>query len=306
MFNINKIAVICGGSSSEREISLKSGEAIHGALMNLGFRSEIFDFNKLNNLENLQSFDKVFIALHGHEGEGGKLQENLESLNIDYTGSNFKGCKNTWNKEICKNILNENNIRTPNAVSTNLLDNFNKNPFDEFQNKYGYSSNLFMKPAEDGSSIDIFKLINNNDFLHAKKSIKDSKRNFIFEEEIVGKEFTVSVINNNCLPPIEIKTENDFYDYDAKYISESTNLIQARLNQQELSEINEISLNAFHSLGCKNWARVDFLQDLDGKFYVIEINTVPGMTSHSCVPKSGSFLGWSYESVVMEILNINE
>ena len=125
----------------------------------------------------------------------------------------------------------------------------------------------------------------------------------MFEEYIHGREITVTIIDKECFPPIEIITKNEFYDYDAKYHSNETLLIEAKLNNRELTEINKIAFDAFKALDCNGWARVDLIQDDDGKFYVIEINTVPGMTSHSCVPKSGSFLGLSYSDVVKKIID---
>ena len=125
----------------------------------------------------------------------------------------------------------------------------------------------------------------------------------MFEEYIHGREITVTIIDKECFPPIEIITKNEFYDYDAKYISDDTLHVEAKLTQNELDEIKLIAINAFEALDCKAWARVDLIQDKKGNFYVIEINTVPGMTSHSNVPKSGSLLGFSYNEVVEKIID---
>ena len=133
----------------------------------------------------------------------------------------------------------------------------------------------------------------------------NKSREFIFEEEIKGKEYTLTIINNECFPPIEIQTKNDFYDYDAKYISNETVLAEAKLSDKELDLMNKISLKAYKALNCSGWARVDILGDEDGNLYVLEINTVPGMTSHSCVPKSGGFACLSYSDVVTKIISSN-
>ena len=251
----------------------------------------------------MYDYELVFIVLHGFEGENGELQARLDDMNIVFTGSKSSACRNTWNKNLCKKILNENSINTPNSILLNNLQNCSNDPFKSFHKKFGYKPNLFMKPCEDGSSIDIFKITNDEDYKKAKLNCLNLEREFIFEEEIGGREFTVTIIGNQCYPAIEIKTQNDFYDYDAKYISDDTILDQAKLSDDELNIINDIALRAFCALKCSGWARVDIIQDINGSFNVIEINTVPGMTSHSCVPKSGGFMGLSYQDVIKEILS---
>jgi len=305
MEKINKVAVLCGGSSSEREISLQSGEGVHNAICGLGYESDLIDFKNLSNLDELKIYDFIFIALHGFEGEGGKLQKDLEDLNILYSGSGPEACAKTWSKKVTKKILEENNINTPISISISEFtrqvakNGLNISSFDCFR-PFNY---LFLKPDEDGSSIDIFKISDDQSLQHAYKKCINHKRGFLFEEYIKGRELTVTVIDNECFPPIEIITKNEFYDYDAKYISDETLHIKAELTQSELDDIKSISLNAFEALNCKAWARVDLIQDKKGNFYVIEINTVPGMTSHSNVPKSGSFLGFTYSEVVKKIID---
>ena len=303
MEDINKIAVICGGSSPEREVSINSGNGVNVALLQLGFKSDLIDYRDIQDFNDLYDYELVFIALHGFEGENGELQARLDDMNIIFTGSKSSACRNTWNKNLCKKILNENSINTPNSILLNNLQNCSNDPFKSFRKKFGYKPNLFMKPCEDGSSIDIFKISNDEDYKKAKLNCLNLEREFIFEEQIGGREFTVTIIGNQCYPAIEIKTKNDFYDYDAKYISDDTILDQAKLSDNELNTINDIALRAFCALKCSGWARVDIIQDISGDFNVIEINTVPGMTSHSCVPKSGSFMGLSYQDVIKEILN---
>ena len=304
MEKINKIAVLYGGSSSEREISIQSGEGVYKAIIELGFVADLIDINDLEDLSELTVFDFIFIALHGFEGEGGKLQKDLDDLNILYSGSNSKACRNTWNKRLTKEILEKNHIRTPVWLEVKfdktIVDNgLHVSPYDRFR-PFEY---LFLKPQEDGSSVDIFKISDEESLRAAYKKCTNPNRGFLFEEYIHGREITVTIIDKECFPPIEIITKNEFYDYDAKYHSNETLLIEAKLNNRELTEINKIAFDAFKALDCNGWARVDLIQDDDGKFYVIEINTVPGMTSHSCVPKSGSFLGLSYSDVVKKIID---
>jgi D-alanine-D-alanine ligase len=304
MGDINKIAVLYGGSSSEREISIQSGEGVYKAIIELGYITELIDINDLEDLSELKVFDFIFIALHGFEGEGGKLQEDLDDLNILYSGSNSKACRNTWNKRLTKEILEKNNIRTPVWLEVKfnktIVDNgLRLSLFDRFR-PFEY---LFLKPQEDGSSVDIFKISDEESLRAAYKKCTNPNRDFLFEEYIHGREITVTVIDKECFPPIEIITKNEFYDYDAKYISDDTLHVEAKLTQNELDEIKLIAINAFEALDCKAWARVDLIQDKKGNFYVIEINTVPGMTSHSNVPKSGSLLGFSYNEVVEKIID---
>jgi len=302
---INKIAVLYGGSSSEREISLQSGEGVYRALLELGFESDLIDFSSIENIQDLKNFDFIFIALHGFEGEGGKLQQDLDHLNILYSGSNSEACKNTWNKKIAKQILERNKIKTPISHAVMFGKQIVKHalkgsPYDIFR-PFKY---IFLKPVEDGSSVDIFKITDAKSLEDAYLKSTNPDREFIFEEFIDGREFTVTIIGDECFPPIEIITKNEFYDYDAKYISDDTLLKEAKLSDDDMEEIKKIAINAFEALSCNAWGRVDLIQcERTRKFYVIEINTVPGMTTHSCVPKSGGILGLTYNEVVKKIID---
>ena len=304
MENVNKVIVICGGSSSEREISLQSGQGVFKALCELGYETTLKDFNDLKDLYELKNFDFVFIALHGHEGEGGQLQRKLDDLKIVYSGSKSKACKDSWNKKLTKEILKDNKINTPIWLEvffdmTLAKNGLQTSSYERFR-PFNY---LFLKPEEDGSSTDIFKISNDEELIDAYKRCSNPNRNFLFEEYIEGREFTVTIINKECFPPIEIVTKNEFYDYDAKYISDDTLHIEANLTEKELDNIRSISLDAFEALECNVWARIDLLQDKEGNFFIIEINTVPGMTSHSNVPKSGSLLGLTYNEIVKKIID---
>ena len=171
MGSINKIAVLYGGSSSEREVSIQSGMGVHNAICDLGYESDLIDFKDLNNLYELKIYDFIFIALHGFEGEAGKLQRDLDDLNILYSGSGHEACMKTWNKKVTKEILKENNINTP--VSLNISEfslevanqSLNTSSFDRLR-PFNY---LFLKPEEDGSSIDIFKISDEESLKNAYK-----------------------------------------------------------------------------------------------------------------------------------------
>ena len=306
MENIKNVAVLYGGSSAEREVSLKSGRGVAKGLSDLGIKSTLFDFSNLNNFSQLQDFDISFIALHGHEGEGGLLQKTLDSKNIKYTGSGEVACSKTWNKRICKELLFKENINTPKWVSIDNLKNYiDSNSIEQsyqtLVKKLGKS--MFLKPSEDGSSIDIFKIDSFGSFKEAILNCSNINREFILEESINGREITVGIIKDKCLPAIEIQTKNVFYNYEAKYLSDDTNLKEADISNAQKKKIQKMALSAFNTLGCKGWARVDFMQDIDGEFYIIEINTAPGMTSHSLIPMAASFLGISYPQVIKDIIN---
>ena len=319
MDKLNKIAVLYGGTSLERDISIKSGEAVYRSILDLGYKSNLIDFKELSSVHILKKYDFIFIALHGFEGEGGELQRKLDDLNIPYSGSSCEACFNTWNKALTKEILREKNLKTPNwkliednhkleslDEDSNLLP-FKENKDKEFSstliNTFGKNGSLFLKPITDGSSFDIYKVSNNKQFLDSIKGSSDPNRTFMIEEAVEGREFTMTIIDEKCYPPIEIITKNQFYDYDAKYLSNETRLEKAQLNNREMEKIKEISLSAFKALNCKAWGRVDLMQKKNGEFYVIEINTVPGMTNHSCVPRSAQFAGLSFNEIVEKIIN---
>ena len=304
MESIKRIAVLYGGSSSEREISLSSGQGVYAALCEIGYQCQLIDYKNLKDLNELKNYDFVFIALHGFEGEGGELQKDLDDLNILYSGSKSEACRKTWNKGLTKKILKANNIDTPSFIELEKFDpEIDRNKIkDAFFDLFQPNDNLFLKPNEDGSSVDIFIIHNEDSIKKAYEKCSNPHRSFLIEEYIDGREITVTVIGKDCFPPIEIITNNEFYDYDAKYISNETLHIEANLSLSELNDIKLISKKVFDVLDCKGWARIDFLQDKQGNFYVIEVNTVPGMTEHSNVPKSGSLIGLSYNEVVQKII----
>jgi len=299
---ISSVVVLYGGTSSERKISLQSGQNIYEALQSLGYKAELLDFKDLEHIDKLRDYDFVFIALHGHEGESGLLQENLDRLGIKYSGSDSIGCKNTWNKRRFKDLLMSAAISTPKYQSYKSLNGLTIEDYKSLS-FLNTNNSIFLKPAADGSSVDTFEIKNENEFIEAIKSVHDKDREFIFEQGIKFKEFTVTIIDKDIYPPIEILADGDFYNYEAKYISEDTQLIKAELSDEEQLKIQEIAIQAFNISGASGWGRVDLVQDIFKNFYILEINTVPGMTSHSCVPRSGSLSGLTYNDVVKNIIN---
>jgi len=300
---IKKITVLYGGQSSERQVSLESGKYIFNSIKDLGYEAILIDCPEKFALETLTKEDFIFIALHGEDGESGELQKLLQQKGIPYSGSNYEGCVNTWNKNTCKELLKENNIPTPNWITVSSLLEIQNRLEDTFFDLLRPFNELFLKPAEDGSSIDVFKISNNKDLDGAIVDCLNPRRPFIFEESIDFRELSVPILNGRCLPAVEIRTSESFYNFNAKYVNEDTQLIELMLSIDKKSELDQICLKTFDVMGCKGWARVDLLQDRDNNFYVLEVNTVPGMTSHSLFPKSAESIGLSYNDLVQEIIN---
>jgi len=297
---MKKVCVLYGGGSSEREVSLKSGKFIHKSLVKNGYKSRLIDYRDLTELEKLKDFNLVFIALHGEEGESGILQSKMDKAGIGYTGSGFEACKNSWDKEICKNILRQNNIPTPDffvyKTFQEIIESKNKIE-DHFQ------EGAFIKPCKEGSSIDIIKVtdFSKSDLEKIKVDLVDRERKFLVERLIEGREFTVGFLNDHILEPLEIITKREFYDYEAKYDDDETQIIKADLNENELDTLKEIANDSFNVFGLSRWGRVDILQDQNGNFFVLELNTVPGMTDHSLFPYAASLKGFSFDELVNEI-----
>ena len=300
---IKKITVLYGGQSSEREVSLESGKYIFQSIKDLGYETALIDYPDGFSLETFTTEDFIFIALHGKDGESGELQNLLQKKGIPYSGSGYEACKNTWNKDTCKELLKENKISTPNWITVSSLFDIKNSLEDVSLDLLRPFDELFLKPVEDGSSIDVFKISDNHDLDIAIADCLDPQRPFIFEESIDFRELTVPILNGTCLPAVEIRTSESFYNFNAKYVNEDTQLSELILPIDKKHELEKICLKAFDVMGCKGWARVDLLQDRNNNFYVLEVNTVPGMTSHSLFPKSAESIGLSYNDLVQEIIN---
>lgn len=311
MDKVKKVCVLCGGESSERDVSLKSGQFIYKSLLNLGYQAELIDFIESNFMyieqddlaiwinKKLRKFDLVFIALHGAEGEMGYLQEEFEKYGINYTGSNEKACRDTWNKRICKDILKKNNIPTPKYEEFWTGDQSIIESAERLKEKF--KNGAFIKPTEEGSSIDIFKITNFSKENLKKIMIQLHSQVVIIEDFIDGREFTVGFLNDQILEPLEIVTDREFYDYFAKYHDDDTQITKADLSKDKIKELKMIAKKSFEVLGLSVWGRVDIMQDKRGNFFVLEINTVPGMTDHSLFPYAAKLNGLSFDELVDEI-----
>ena len=301
--SFGKVAVLYGGKSAEREVSIMSGQGVCQALINKGVDAHLFDTgaNNLCDLAN-QGFDAAFIALHGRYGEDGTIQGALELMQIPYTGSGPMASSLSMDKQMTKKIWHFEGLPTPLSVPISHETNF-----DELVQKLGLP--LIIKPAREGSTIGITKVETIEQLKPACELALDYDNNAMAEKFIKGRELTVPLIgsgkNAKALPIIEIIAPGGNYDYEHKYISNDTQYIcPAELNAELSAEIQEIALQSYLSLECDGWARADVMLDENNKPWLLEINTSPGMTSHSLVPMSAKAAGMDYESLCLEILKL--
>ena len=293
--DFGKVAVLMGGTSNERDISLDSGEAVLNALLRKKISAVSIDPKK-DDLNKLRDFDRAFICLHGKDGEDGEIQTFLESINLTYTGSDILSSSLGMDKFESKTIWKSKNISTPNFMQVSHVDDY-----ESASNCCGLP--FFIKPANSGSSIGIAIINNENDFIFAFEEAYKIDKIVIVESFIVGNEYTLPIIDNKTLPIIEIKSKTEFYDYEAKYLRDDTEFIcPADITSPLIKNINTLCLNAFNAIGCSGWGRVDFIIDKTKNIYIIEINTVPGMTNHSLVPMSAKYAGLQFDDLVLMIL----
>ncbi len=300
---IKKVLVILGGTSGERGVSLDSGKACINALKRKGYKVSSFDpkFKKFNSI-NKNNVDVVFNALHGKDGEDGIAQSYLEYLRIPYTHSGVISSFNAMDKIISKEIFIKNKIRTPKFFSLQKKQfNIKKIKNDIVAQKIKFP--VVIKPVNEGSSLGV-KICNNSPIL-----IKVAKNHFknydqlMFEEYIKGQEIQVAVINSNPLGAIELVPKRLFYDYKAKYTkaAKTKHIMPARLTKEKYKEVLNIAKKTHHVLGCRGVTRSDF-KFFNNKFYLLEINTQPGMTNLSLVPEIAKFKGLGFETLVEKIL----
>ncbi|MFY0650225.1 MAG: D-alanine--D-alanine ligase [Methylophilaceae bacterium] len=297
---IKKIALLSGGDSEERDISIKSGLAVYQALKNLNYEVSLID-PKNSNLCSLVNFDAAFICLHGKNGEDGKVQSLLELLKVPFTGSASTASMLAMNKFYSKLIWNDRALKTPQFL---ILNKTNLD-YKKIITKLG--DPFIVKPSSSGSSFGINLVKNKDDLISAFTDAFKYDSIVIAEEFIVGREFTVSILGNKSLGVLEISSKNEFYDYNAKYVSNETVFSKPiDLNPTVLEEMENIALSAFTSIGCRGWGRVDFMMDKEFNLHLIEVNTVPGMTDHSLFPLAARHAGLSFEQTVHHIVDLIE
>ena len=293
--DFGKVAVLMGGDSNERAVSLLSGEAVLHALKRLGIDAKAFDPSS-RDINEIQSYNRAFIALHGRGGEDGSMQAFLKSKNIAYTGSDSLSSAIGMDKLKTKLLWRSLNISTPDFLQVT-----EKTSYEEIMSEIGIP--FFIKPSNEGSSIGIDKIKNEKQYQDAFLKTSKIDVNVIVEKFVDGEEFTVAIVNDKTLPVIKIKPSNEFYDYQAKYIKDDTQYIcPSGIEKQKEVSISQEALQAFKIIGCSSWGRVDFMMDKQGRHYFIEVNTSPGMTSHSLVPMAAKEVGINFDQLVLEIL----
>ena len=290
------IAVLMGGYSAEREISLMSGKAVYKALLKNNVECFSFDLtdDNLNKLW-IKEFDKAFIVLHGRGGEDGYIQSLLDKRKIPFTGSGVDASNLCIDKAHTKDVWLKHELPlSPSIVATQGKP---INPID-------FSLPWAIKPTLEGSSIGITKVENKSELKMALELAWQYNDEALIENWIEGDEYTVAILGNQALPSIKIISDHDFYDYDSKYFSNKTEyLCPSDLSDQQEKNIREIAMKAFNLTGASGWGRVDFILDKDKNPYLLEINTVPGMTSHSLVPMAAKAAGMNFEQLVLKILH---
>jgi len=298
-----KVLVVLGGTSGEREVSLASGKACVKALIKKGYKVSTFDPKKNNfNLINKNKTDIIFNALHGKDGEDGIAQSYFEYLRIPYTHSGVISSHNAMNKIISKKIFKAKKIKTPLyfVIKKNNFNNiFLKKNIKQKKIKFP----IVVKPVNEGSSIGVKISKNIKELNKVTKNLFKKYPELIFEEFIGGQEIQVAVINGIPLGAIELKPKRKFYDYKAKYTksAKTKHIMPANLKRNKYKEALEIAKKTHEALKCKGVTRSDF-KFLKNQFYLLEINTQPGMTNLSLVPEIASYKGISFENLVEKIL----
>ena len=292
-----KVAVLLGGKSGEREVSLKSGSAVLAALQAQGIDAEAFD-PATRPLHDLEQFDAAFISLHGRFGEDGTIQGALELFGIPYTGSGVMASAIGMDKWRTKLIWHAAGVTTPAFEVVNI-----DSDFAAIEKKLGLP--LFVKPANEGSSIGISKVKVSGDLKAAYELASKSDPLVIAEQFVGGGEYTVGILGDQVLPIVRIVPANEFYDFEAKYLRDDTQyLCPCGLPAEQEAKIQAEALQAFKAIGGTGWGRVDFLMDEAGKHYFLEVNTSPGMTDHSLVPMAAKAAGIPFADLVKRILTL--
>ena len=292
-----QVAVLYGGTSAEREISLRSGTAVINALQESGVSTVPVDIGS-DPLQQLRQLcvDRAFVALHGSGGEDGKIQALLEWLNLPYTGSGIAASALCMDKLRTKQLWRGVGLSTPDyqVLSENT----------HWPAAIGELGGIAMvKPCHEGSSIGMAKVNSAADLQQAFAIAARYDRVVLAERYIQGAEYTVAILDQCALPPIKLETNHQFYDFSAKYQADDTRYIcPCGLSEEQEYKLKELALAAFNAVGARGWGRVDIMADAQGEFYLLELNTVPGMTDHSLVPMAAKAAGYSFNELVLAIL----
>lgn len=297
MRDYGRVAVIMGGRSAERDISLLSGAAVLQALQRAGVQAFGIDADR-NLLQRLRDggAECAFIMLHGRDGEDGKLQGALDWLGMPYTGSGVLASALAMDKIRTKLLWQQLHLATPDFVQLQ--------PDSDFAAVIDKLGPCFVKPVREGSSLGIGGAETAAELENAFHKACKYDNEVLAECWIKGNEYTVAILGDEVLPVVEMATSNAFYDYEAKYLSATTEYrCPATLDADTTHALQNLALAAYRAVGCRGWGRVDVLRDGTGRFWLLEVNTVPGMTDHSLVPMAAKEAGYSIEALVLRILD---
>ena len=293
-----RVAVVMGGSSAEREVSLDSGRNVLAALKARGVDAHAIDgIPALLDALRAGHFARVFNILHGQHGGGedGVLQGALESLHVPYTGSGVLGSALSMDKTRSKRVWQSLGLPTPKFVAL-------PRGADVHAAAKEIGFPLIVKPACEGSSVGVTRVFEEKDLDAAVALAEKYPGDLLMETLIVGDELTVGMLGRQVLPSIHIVPKGAFYDYNAKYIAEDTRYICPGLEGEAEASLRALSLEAFDALGCFGWGRIDVMRDREGRNWLLEVNTAPGMTSHSLVPKAAAVAGIDYQELCWRVL----
>lgn len=292
-----RVAVLFGGKSAERDVSLKSGNAVLSALQGAGvdaFGIDVGD-DVLERLLN-EKIDRAFIVLHGRGGEDGSMQGLLECAGIPYTGSGILASALAMDKLRTKQVWQSLGLSTPRHAVLASADDCRRAAAE-----LGFP--LIVKPAHEGSSIGMAKVADVESLIAAWQDAAVYDSQVLVEQWIHGPEFTIAMLRGNVLPPIALGTSHSFYDYDAKYLADDTQYrVPCGLDADKEAELKALTAKACEAVGTQGWARADVMQDAEGRFWLLEVNTVPGMTDHSLVPMAALAAGLDFQQLVLAIL----
>jgi len=294
--NFGKVAVLMGGQSAEREVSLRSGQAVLAALLRQGVDAYAVDVG-VDVITHLATaaYDRAFITLHGRGGEDGVIQGALETLNLPYTGSGVSGSALGMDKYRCKLLWKGLGLPTADFVMLQSEQDLDAAAALGFP--------LMIKPSHEGSSVGMARVENQEELRRAWQDAAQYDADVMAEKWITGAEFTAAILGNEVLPLIRLETPHAFYDYAAKYEADDTTyLCPCGLDEAQEQQVQALALKAFHSVDAQGWGRVDLMQDECGHFLLLEINTSPGMTDHSLVPMAARAQGVEFDQLVWRIL----
>jgi D-alanine-D-alanine ligase len=300
--SFGKVAVLMGGASAEREVSLMSGGGVLAALTSQGIDAHAFDPAERDLVElKREGFARCFIALHGRHGEDGTVQGALELLGIPYTGSGVMASAIGIDKVMTKRVWQAVGLPTPRSLTLDAAQQ-TKERLRTVPDELGLP--LIVKAPHEGSSIGVVKVNGYSDMQGAVAEAMKYDSVVLIEEFVSGDELTCPILGNTALPAVKIVAPEGKYDYQNKYFTDDVKyLVPCGLPAAEEKEIQRLALEAFNAIGCRGWARADFMvRGADRKPYLLEINTSPGMTSHSLVPKSAAAAGIGYEALCVQIL----